>query len=288
MPDPSANNPLDLAYSPRLTALHLEKSLAQWEAASAAARLSLVGDLDVAYGKETSETLDVFHPKLTKNKPSKGVMIFIHGGYWRAMDKANNSFVARAICDKGYTAVLPNYALCPATTIAAITKQMLKACAWVYRNADLLNSNRNQITVSGHSAGGHLTAMMMAARFECMSSKLPANLIKAGLSISGLYDLTPHSKAPFLKDSIRLNTPAAVAKVSPVTYLPPRAPLYTAYGSLEPTGFAEQDKLLKAQWVGAVHSRKALEGHDHFTILLELENPQSELNKLLARVLKAG
>lgn len=288
MSDLQLHHPLDLAYAPRLTALHIDKTMAQWNAASAASRATLECDLDVLYGKGSNETLDIFHPKLAKGKRSKGVMIFIHGGYWRGSDKATNSFVANAICERGYTAILPNYALCPATTIVGITQQMLKACAWVYRNAVSLGSNRDQITISGHSAGGHLTAMMMAAHFELMANDLPENMLKAGLSISGLYDLTPHSKAPFLKDDIRLKTPVAVAKVSPITYLKPRATLHTVYGSLEPSGFADQDKLVKTFWRDAVRTRKALLGHDHFTILSELEDAQSELGQLMGRVLKAS
>jgi arylformamidase len=235
------HHPLDLAYAPRLSSLHLEQSLKQWDSASAATRNALRCQLDLPYGATASETLDVFHPKLRAGERSKGIMIFIHGGYWRAMDKANNSFVAQSICAAGYTAVLPNYALCPATTIEGITKQLLQACAWVYRNATQLGSRADRITVSGHSAGGHLCAMMMAARFDWIASDLPSDLLKAGLAISGLYDLTPHSKAPFLKNDIRLTSAAQVKRVSPVTYAAPRKPIFTVLGAVEPSGFLVQD-----------------------------------------------
>ncbi len=281
----SIHHPLDLAYAPSLSALHLERSRAHWEEASKATRARLRCDLDLPYGIAASERMDVFYPNLGAGQRSKGIMIFIHGGYWRAMDKSNNSFVADAICAKGYTAVIPNYTLCPENTIEGIIKQMLACCAWVFRNATQLGSRADRITVAGHSAGGHLAAMMLAARFDWWAPDLPNNLVKAGLSISGLYDLTPHAKAPFLRHDIRLQSRGQIEKVSPVHYAAPRAPLLTVVGQVEPSGFHEQDAIIAAHWGQRVRRSKPLQGHDHFTILSALAEPASAMTKRLQSVL---
>jgi arylformamidase len=286
MPVTPSPHPLDLAYAPTLSALHLERSRAHWEQASVTSRAHWRCDLDLPYGVAASERLDVFYPKLIAGQRSKGIMIFIHGGYWRALDKSNNSFVADAICAKGYTAVLPNYALCPGNTIEGIIKQLLACCAWVFRNATQLGSRADCISVAGHSAGGHLAAMMLAARFDWWAQDLPNNLLKAGLSISGLYDLTPHAKAPFLRSDIRLQSRSQIAKVSPVHYAAPRAPLLTVLGALEPSGFHLQDAQIASQWGNKVKRIKPLLGHDHFTILSALADPASAMTTRLQSVLQ--
>jgi arylformamidase len=279
------HHPLDLAYAPSLTALHVDRSRAHWNSASTLARKQLRCNLDVAYGPAALERMDIFHPALHAGQRSKGIMIFIHGGYWRAVDKSDISFVAKAICAQGYTAVLPNYTLCPQNSIEGIVRQLLACCAWTFRNATQLGSRADRIKISGHSAGGHLAAMMLAARFDWMAEDLPADLLKAALSISGLYDLTPHARAPFLREDIQLRTRAAIDKVSPIRYEPPRAALYTVVGALEPSGFFEQDKAIKQLWGKRVKTSSPLPGHDHFTILSALDEPESKMTRLLNTVL---
>jgi arylformamidase len=280
------HHPLDLAYAPSLTAKHVEQSRAHWDDASARTRGQLRCDLDVAYGPAPSQRLDVFHPSLSPEQRSKGIMIFIHGGYWRAMDKRNNSFVAQVICAQGYTAVIPNYALCPQNTIEGIVQELLACCAWTYRNATQMGSRADSITISGHSAGGHLAAMMLAARFDWVAEDLPQDLLKAGLSISGLYDLRPHARAPFLRNDIALHTPSAIRKVSPIHYTAPRATLYTVVGALEPKGFFEQDASIARAWGKQVRTCAPLPNHDHFTILSALDDPTSAMSRLLEKVVQ--
>src|SRR5215475_15138424 len=102
---------------------------ARWAADSAAARRGLDGTLDLRYGSGPKQTLDLFPAA----RP-RGALMFIHGGYWRALDKQDHSFVAPPLVERGVTVAVPNYALCPAVTIADIVRQMLQACAWLWRN----------------------------------------------------------------------------------------------------------------------------------------------------------
>jgi pimeloyl-ACP methyl ester carboxylesterase len=165
---------LDSMYNNRMLVPAFAQHMAQWQADSAQARLSLPCELDVAYGVEPGETLDFF-PAKRRGSP---VVVFIHGGYWRALDKADHSFVAPALHAAGAAVVVPNYALCPAVTIPQITLQMVRALAWTWRHAERLNADPSRITVIGHSAGGHLAAMMMACHWPAFDADLPAQLVK--------------------------------------------------------------------------------------------------------------
>jgi len=142
---------------------------ARWAEKSAAARKSLRCYLDVRYGAHVMEKMDIFQAQ----GRSRALFMFIHGGYWRALDKKDHSFVAAELVKRGVTVAVPNYALCPAVTIEDIVRQMLQACAWLYRNGGHFGAPYGNLHVSGHSAGGHLTAMMMAALFPTFARDLP-------------------------------------------------------------------------------------------------------------------
>lgn len=273
---------LDFAYNPRLSAHDLDASFAHWAQASQRTREQLRCDLDVPYGSLPSEKLDIFH---APERP-RALLFFIHGGYWRTLDKRDNSFIANAVHQAGATVVLPNYALCPAVNIADIVMQMIKAAAWTQRNATQLRVRADRLYVAGHSAGGHLCAMLLAAQFDSYAADLPRQLFQAGLSISGLYDLRPLVHAPFLRNDIRLNDERA-AKVSPAL-MPPAgtAKLFTAVGGAEPEGFQFQHELIGRRWKKTVRDSVRLAGHDHFTILSQLDNPASEMSRLLRKMMR--
>src|SRR5436853_2805161 len=120
---------------------------------------------------------------------SKALLMFIHGGYWRALDKKDFSFVAPAFARAGVTVGIPNYSLCPAVQVRDIVMQMVQASAWLYRNGANFGAPAHNLYVCGHSAGGHLTAMMLACVWPAYAADLPRKVVKAGLCISGLYDL---------------------------------------------------------------------------------------------------
>jgi arylformamidase len=118
--------------------------------------------------------------------------------------------------------VLPNYDLCPAVTIPEITLQMVRAMAWTWKNAPTYGGDPRQITVIGHSAGGHLAAMMLACDWQRADPDLPVDVVMKAMSLSGLYDLEPVRHTPFLRDSLRL-TDADALRASPAFLPAPEA-----------------------------------------------------------------
>ena len=252
-------------YNARAAVPEFPAIFARGEAASRRARLERPCYLDVDYGGGDFETLDIFPAA----GASRGVLSFIHGGYWRSRDKSDFSLLARAYCTSGITVVIPNYALCPAVTVEHIIRQMLKAHAWIYRHIGDYAGNPGHIVVSGHSAGGHLAAMMAACEWNRYQSDLPANLVKGALAVSGIYDLMPLRRTSINAD-LRLDENAARV-ASPVTYYPSRAvPVVTAVGSEESAEFQRQSHLLASQWPHCARASIVLPGANHFTIVERL------------------
>ncbi len=130
----------------------------RWAADSARARATMTCYLDRRYGDAPGETMDLFPAR----KGDGSCMMFIHGGYWRSLDKQDFSFLAPAWVDAGVSLAVVNYDLCPSVSIEEIVRQMLRASRWLYLNAEQFGMDEDRLFVSGHSAGGHLTAMMMA------------------------------------------------------------------------------------------------------------------------------
>ena len=129
---------------------------------SARVRKTLAPRLDVPFGPTTAETLDIYPAA----RPDAPIHMFIHGGYWHSLSSKEFSFVAEDLVAAGVTVVINNYALCPDVTITEIVRQNRAAVAWLYRNAATFGGNRSRIHVSGHSAGGHLTAMLLMTDWE--------------------------------------------------------------------------------------------------------------------------
>lgn len=273
-PDPAW---LDLMYNNRALVPEYPTHFTRWIEASAQARNTQSCSLNLAFGPGDGDRLDVF-PAARGAAP---VVVFIHGGYWRSLDKADFSFVAPAFTEAGACVVIPNYDLCPAVTIPEITLQMVRALAWIYRNVARFGGDPDRITVIGHSSGGHLAAMLLACLWPEFAKDLPADLVKNALSISGLYELESMRRTPFVKDSLKL-TPAQVAQASPAWLPPPeQGVLYAVAGALESEEFLRHSALIEQAWGRrVVPVREALPGLNHFSILDALVQPGHRLKQL--------
>lgn len=269
-------NWLNRMYNNRALVPDHARHFAQWAEASEDAREAYANQCDIRYGDGPMETLDVF----PSAKPGAPVVVFIHGGYWRSLDKADHSFIAPAFKNEGACVVIPNYALCPAVTIPDITMQMVKALAWTWRNIKQHGGDPSRITVIGHSAGGHLATMLLACAWGVYAKDLPPDLVKKAMSISGLYDLEPIMHTPFLQESLQL-TAQQVDQVSPVYFpRPKQGVLYTVVGGDESDEFLRHNTLMRAAWGRkTVPVCESVPGRNHFSVLEDLTAPWQRLHQ---------
>lgn len=262
-------------YNNRAAVPEFQGHFDRWGQSSAQARRELDVELDVPYGDDRMETMDIFRPQ----GEARALLMFIHGGYWRSLDKKDHSFVAAPFVKAGAAVAAINYSLCPAVKVEDIVIQCLKAGAWLYRNAAEVGAPRNRIFVAGHSAGGHLAAMCMAAQWPRYSRGLPEKVIQAGMPISGIYDLTEISLTPSVNADIRLNEAGAI-KVSPA-FMPAatKAPVHLVVGAREIDGFRYQQDLLAEKWSGVIAGNIVSPDDNHFTILDSFSNPENNVCK---------
>jgi len=274
---------LDAQYNNRARVPEAVAILARWAKASAVARDgSPAKRLDLRYGDGPNETLDVFPAA----RPGAPILFFVHGGYWRALDKSDHSFVAPSFVADGATVVVPNYALCPSVTIEDIALQMTRALAWTWRHAAEFGADASRIAVAGHSAGGHLAAMLLSCRWKLVGEDLPLTPLSGALAISGLYDLEPVRLTPFLQGDLRL-TPSQVARLSPAFFPRPKGgKLFTTVGGDESDEFLRHNQLIRDQWgPTAVPVCETVSGMNHFTVLESLVDPAGRLHELALRLL---
>ncbi len=274
----------DDQYNNRARVADSAAILQHWADASAQAGAQLGGSLDVPYGANPSERLDIFPtrrpgaPVLVHDHPGAPVLVHIHGGYWRALDKRDQSFVAPPFVDAGALVVVPNYALCPAVSVEHIALQMVQALAWVHRHIAAYGGDPARIAVSGHSAGGHLAAMLLACDWKSVAPDLPADVVKAALSVSGVFDLEPLRHAPFLAPDLRL-TAASARRLSPASMPAPRGPLVSLVGGDESPEFLRQNQLIAQAWgPQTVKACEEVPGKNHMNVLNELAAPSSRVH----------
>ncbi len=279
---PSRNQPprydpdfCEREYNARAAVPDHARHIAGWSTRSHQTRIAEPCFLDIAYGTDAKQTLDIFPAR--RGGGVAPVQVFIHGGYWRAMDKADFSFLAPAFTRAGITLAVINYRLVPAVPLEELVRDVVAAITWVYQNAGHYGANPHRLTVSGHSAGGHLAALMLACQWPRWHGALPPDVVRGALAISGLFDLEPFMHTPFLKADLAL-TDARVLAMSPACLHPAtHAPLVTAVGGNESGEFHRQAKVLAARWSGVFAKDVPMPGHDHFSVCSALGDPASPL-----------
>jgi arylformamidase len=267
----------DAKYEPEfnLRARHpdFEVFVERWRRESEKARKTLECRIGEPYGDGLNMALDIF----PCSGPSNPVFIFIHGGYWRAMDKDLFAYPALGFNAAGAVYVSINYALAPAVTLDVIVEQCREAVIWVHRNAAMFGGDPKRIHVGGHSAGGHLTAMMMSTDWTARGSADIA--LSGGVPISGIFDLLPLIGTS-INDDVRLDQEAALRN-SPMSFVPENgAPIIAAVGADETDEFVRQSRDYAKAWTAQGGSALFLpiEGLHHFDVVLELGRTGSKLN----------
>ena len=263
---------------------HLKSWVERSQAARAAALAQGSAQLDVRYGDGPAEVLDIFGVRPRGARAP--VLVHIHGGYWRALSKSDQSFVAPPFVQAGAIVVVPEYALAPSVSVEHISLQMARAVAWVWRHAEELGADPRRIVVSGHSAGGHLAGMLSACLWPKLGSDLPPGLLHGALSLSGLFDMEPLRRAPFLAPDLGLTAKSA-RRLSPALMpAPAHGKLMALVGGLESEEFHRQNTLIRTAWgKRRVPVCEAVPGCDHFTILHELADPASRTHRLARELL---
>lgn len=274
---------LDQMYNVRALVPECVDILQRWAQNSEAEREQQDCFLDISYGAGVNESLDIF-PCEGSQAP---VLIFIHGGYWRSLDKADHSFIAPAFTQQGACVVVPNYALCPAATVPDIVLQLVKAVAWVFHYIDQYGGDPARITVVGHSAGGHLAAMMLSCLWPKFGTDLPRDVVKNALAISGLYELDTVMRTPYLQETLHL-TKEQVMRVSPAWMPAPQTGwLASVVGGDETAEFLRHNQLIQQAWgQQAVPLCERLPGLNHFSVLDSLALPGHRLHQIALEMLR--
>ena len=266
---------LDREYTPSSCVASLEPFLAAYAERSEAARQSLKWR-SVGYGMTAAETLDFF-PAAHSMAP---LHVFIHGGYWRQLSKRESSFAAPGFVAAGAAFAALDYALAPAVTLDEIVRQARSAVAFLYAEADALGVDRERIFVSGSSAGGHLTAMVLATDWTGEFG-LPPDVVKGGVVISGVLDLIP-VRLSLVNEWMKLDEAAAIRN-SPMRMAPhPGTEVIAAVGENETAEFKRQTEEY-ADMCRAAGLRCAdfiVEDRNHFDVVLDLANPETQLGRL--------
>jgi arylformamidase len=267
--------------------------LQRWARDSALVRAEVPCVLDIAYGTGVGETLDVFPASRPAGAVGAPVLVFVHGGYWRSLDKSDHSFIAPPFTQAGFWVVVVNYALCPGSpeapvNIPHIVRQMEKALGWVWANASAHGGDPRRITVAGHSAGGQLAALLLTSVWPLIGVGLPDGLVRNALSISGVHDLEPLMYTPMYQSVLQL-THQQVLQYSPARLLePPIGKLFCAVGADESPEFLRQNQLMQDAWGSHFVPRSvALPGLHHFSIVDALATPGHDLHHMALNLLRA-
>jgi arylformamidase len=227
----------------------------------------------IAYGPGARNTIDIF-----PGDNQGPIVVFIHGGYWQALDGSSSSHCARGLNAHGIDVAVPSYDLCPHVTIDMIIQQMRVAARELARLG-------RPLVLSGHSAGGHLAACLLATDWPAYDASLPKDLVIAAYTISGLFDLVPLVQTS-INRALRLDTTAARA-ASPLFWKPPAGRVFDAVvGGNESAEYFRQSRTMVEQWgaAGVTTRFGVVPDANHFTAIAPLADPDSAMVQRLKQL----
>lgn len=261
---------LEAEYNNRARVPEHPEIIARWVEDSRRYREGGHCELALSYGDTERSVVDLFHPATGAEEAP--LAVFIHGGYWQAMDGQTFSCMARGLNEHGITVAVPTYDLCPNVTIAQIVEQVRACLAWLWQRTG------RSITALGHSAGGHLTAAMVATDWPRYDRSLPPDLCVRGYAISGVFDLEPLIPTS-LNTALRLDEHSARDQSPRHWAVHKAAHLTAAVGGNESSEFLRQSKDMSAAWraAGVDTAYRELDGEDHFTVIDGLTDPESAM-----------
>jgi arylformamidase len=264
---------LDLQYNNRIQVPEWADHLERWKRTSRDAERKYSPIKDIAYGQGKLEDLDIY----PSPQPGSKVLVFIHGGYWHKLDKSDFHFVGSGFHSYNLTTVIINYPLAPVASMEKIVQSCRNALTWISRNISDYNGDPQLIYVAGHSAGGHLAAMMMTG--ETIKG------IKGVCAMSGLFNLEP-IRLSEINEVLHLNE-QTVLQNSPVNLKPVLScPLVIAVGGNEADEYKEQSSELLKSWNGQVSVELVeLKGANHYSIIEEAVEPEKEMHRQMGKLL---
>ncbi len=264
---------LERMYSHRHRIHDYDSYPERWRRESAAARQSATNHFEFAYGTHPLERYDVFPAG-----PDAPVLVFFHGGYWHSQDKSNFLFPAPGFVDAGVTFVGANYPLCPDTDMPRLIESCQRCIAHVRDSCERFGGARDCIHVSGHSAGGHIAAMLLSRDAAVKGQESRERAVCGALAISGIYDLSPLRHLA-VNDRLHLDS-LVVEGMSPIKNIPEHAAnLVLAVGDGEGEEFLRQQRAYARHWRNRGHlcDEVVLADANHFSILDSLSRPDGVL-----------
>lgn len=270
---------LEQGYNVRAARKDFESVLNHWIERSESFRSAREGTVDIRYGQSERQRLDIFSAE--GNAPT---LIYLHGGYWQSGDKSIYSFIAEPFIQHDVNLVIMGYTLCPENSVPGIVDEIRSALIWLFQNGNNYGIDTERLNLSGHSAGGHLTAMMLATRWQELDGNLPSDLVRTGIPISGLYDLAPLRRTS-INHAARIDADTA-RRCSPLFLTPASdAPILAVVGGDETGEFHAQTKGFVGNWseAGARVEHYIEPDVDHFDVVNRLADTGSALfKKILA------
>lgn len=220
------------------------------------------------YGPGPDEQLDLYHP--AGEARGGALHVFLHGGYWQELSRAESSFMALPLLARGCSVAVVDYTLAPRASLETIVDQCVRAVAWCAEHGHARSAGQTRLILSGSSAGAHLAAMVMTR----------VNVVDAAVLLSGVFDLAPLI-GTYINEAVGI-TPDQAARLSPIGLVPLRpVPVIVADGAIETNEFHAQSDGMAKVWAahGCPVTRLTIAGRHHFDLPFDL----GEVSTILGR-----